>query len=139
DHPGTPRLFVDRFPTASGRARFHGVVHQAPADDRDDDRSLYLTTGRVLAHYQSGTLTRRVDELQRAMGEPIAEMHPSTAKLHGVEQSHRVRLTTQRGTGTYRVKLTTSIREDTIFVPFHWGGEQSVNRLTNPALDPTSR
>ena len=54
DHPGTPRLFVERFPTPSGRARFHAVQHQPPADERNATYPLHLTTGRVLAHYQSG-------------------------------------------------------------------------------------
>ena len=138
DHPGTPRLFADGFPTPSGRARFHGVSHQAPADERNETHPLHLTTGRVLAHYQSGTQTRHVDELQQAMPEPLAEMHPATAKLHGLLNGARVTLTTRRGAASFRLKVTPSIREDTVFVPFHWGGEQSINRLTSSALDPTS-
>jgi assimilatory nitrate reductase catalytic subunit len=50
-----------------------------------------------------------------------------------------VRLSSRRGSGCFTIKITPSIREDTVFVPFHWGGEQSINRLTNPALDPVSR
>jgi assimilatory nitrate reductase catalytic subunit len=138
-HPGTPRLFVDRFPTASGRARFHAVAHQPPAEDRDRDYPLYLTTGRVLAHYQSGTQTRRVTALQALAPEPTAELHPLTARRLGVREDGFVTLTTRRGAGRFKVKLTTSAREDTVFVPFHWGGAQSINRLTNAALDPVSR
>jgi assimilatory nitrate reductase catalytic subunit len=139
DHPGTPRLFADRFATSNGRARFHGVSHQPPADDRDVEYPLYLTTGRVLAQYQSGTQTRHVEELQQVASAPLAEMHPATARLHGVVDGERVRLTTRRGNAVYTVKLSAAIREDTVFVPFHWGGDQSINRLTNPALDPISR
>ena len=73
------------FPTPSGRARFHAVEHQLPAEDRDGDYPLYLTTGRVLAHYQSGTQTRRVAALQALAPEPFAEMHPLTARRLGVE------------------------------------------------------
>ena len=138
DHPGTPRLFADGFPTPSGRARFHAVSHQAPADERNETHPLYLTTGRVLAHYQSGTQTRHVDELQQAMPEPLAEMHPAAAKLHGLLDGGRVTLTTRRGAASFKLKVTPSIREDTVFVPFHWGGEQSINRLTSAVLDPTS-
>src|SRR5207237_10831668 len=94
-------------------------------------------TGRVLAHYQSGTQTRHVDELQNAEPEPLAEMHPATAKLHGLSGG-RVTLATRRATATFALRITPTIREDTIFVPFHWGGEQSINRLTSAALDPTS-
>jgi assimilatory nitrate reductase catalytic subunit len=139
DHPGTPRLFADSFPTASGRARFHAVRHQPPAEDRDTEYPLCLTTGRVLAHYQSGTQTRRVARLQDAVPEPLAEMHPATARVAQVSSGELVTLTTRRGSATFRLRVTPTIREDTVFLPFHWGGEQSANRLTNPALDPTSK
>ena len=138
DHPGTPRLFTDGFPTPSGRARFHGVSHQLPADDPDPEFPLHLTTGRVLAHYQSGTQTRHVDELRKAAPEPLAEMHPATAKLHKVLDGARVTLATRRADATLTLKVTPTIREDTVFVPFHWGDAQSINRLTNAAVDPTS-
>jgi len=138
NHPGTPRLFADGFPTPSGRARFHGVPHQPPADNPDAEFPLHLTTGRVLAHYQSGTQTRHVDELRRAAPEPLAEMHPATAKLHRLSNGARVTLTTRRADATFTLKVTPAIREDTVFVPFHWGDAQSVNRLTNAAVDRTS-
>jgi assimilatory nitrate reductase catalytic subunit len=139
DHPGTPRLFIDRFPTASGRARFHAVSHQPPAEDRDATYPLYLTTGRILAQYQSGTQTRRIAALNDLAPSPVAEMHPTAARQAHISNGDRVTLTTRRGAATFTVKVTRGIREDTVFVPFHWGGEQSANRLTNPALDPVSR
>ena len=139
DHPGTPRLFADRFATDCGRARFHAVHHAPPAEERDADYPLYLTTGRVLAHYQSGTQTRLVAQLNEAVPEPVAEMHPAAAKRLRVSDGDLIAVTTRRGTITVRLKVTPAIREDTVFVPFHWSGEQSANRLTNPALDPTSR
>jgi assimilatory nitrate reductase catalytic subunit len=139
NHPGTPRLFVDRFPTPSGRARFHGVHHHGPAEERDAAYPFYLTTGRVLHHYQSGTQTRRVAQLAELMPQPLAEIHPVTARLSNVADGEPVTITTRRGSATFSAKLTPAIREDTIFVPFHWSGVQSANRLTNPALDPTSK
>lgn len=139
DDPGTPRLFLDRFPTPTGRARFHAVAHQPPAEERDASYPLYLTTGRVLAQYQSGTQTRRIAELQEFAPVPLAEMHPTAARLARVSNGDRITLTTRRGAATFTLKVTRAIREDTVFVPFHWGGEQSANRLTNPALDPTSK
>jgi assimilatory nitrate reductase catalytic subunit len=138
-HPGTPRLFTSTFPTPDGRARFHAVSHRPPAEDRDDEYPLYLTTGRVMAHYQSGTQTRRVAALQEVSPEPVAEMHPAAAHLANVSDGERVTLTTRRGAATFRVKVTRSIREDTVFVPFHWSGDQSANRLTQRALDPVSK
>jgi assimilatory nitrate reductase catalytic subunit len=138
DHPGTPRLFADGFPLPDGRARFHRVVHQAPADDRDGEYPLYLTTGRVLAQYQSGTQTRRAANLRELAPEPLAEVHPGTARRFGFAGETSVTLTTRRGSGQFTLKLSAAIREDTVFVPFHWGGAQSINRLTSAALDPVS-
>ena len=139
DHPGTPRLFLHSFPTPTGRARFHAIQHQAPAEEVDATYPLYLTTGRVLAQYQSGTQTQRVAQLRELAPEPLAEIHPATARHSGLVDGELVTLRTRRGTALFKVKVTPAIREDTIFVPFHWGGYQSVNRLTNPALDPMSR
>jgi assimilatory nitrate reductase catalytic subunit len=139
DHPGTPRIFADRFATPSGKARFHAVRHQPPAEEPDAEYPLYLTTGRVLSQYQSGTQTRRVERLARLSPEPMAEINPVAAKRAGILDGTLVTLVSRRGTATARAKLTRDIREDTVFVPFHWGGAGSINRLTNPALDPTSR
>ena len=138
DHPGTPRLFADSFPTPSGRARFHPLFHQSPVDDRDAQYPLYLTTGRLLAHYQSGTQTRRVPELQQMAPEPFVEMHPATGRRYCLEDGARIVLTTRHGAGSFALKLTSAIREDTVFLPFHWGAALSANRLTSPALDPSS-
>ena len=139
DHPGTPRLFTDRFPTPSGKARFHPVRHRPSAEEPDDEFPLYLTTGRILAHYQSGTQTRRIGHLQEMAPEALVEMHPTTAQRYGVADGDRLTLTTRRGSANFKARLTPGIRTDTLFAPFHWGGSQSVNRLTNPALDPISR
>ena len=139
DHPGTPRLFTDRFPTSSGKARFHPVRHRPSAEEPDDEFPLYLTTGRILAHYQSGTQTRRIERLQEMAPEALVEMHPTTAQRYGLVDGDRLTLTTRRGSADFKARLTVGIRADTLFAPFHWGGSQSVNRLTNPALDPTSR
>ncbi|MGQ0507019.1 MAG: molybdopterin oxidoreductase family protein [Myxococcaceae bacterium] len=136
---GTPRLFADRFPTASGRARFHPVTHKPPAETPDAEYPLYLTTGRVLAQYQSGTQTRRIAALTRTAPRPLVQIHPSTAKEHSVSSGDTVTLRTRRGAGRFTVEVTRTIREDTLFVSFHWSGEESVNRLTNAALDPISK
>ena len=139
DHPGSPRMFTGGFPTPSGKARFHPVEYCGPAEIPDEVYPLYLTTGRTLAHYQSGTQTRRVSRLQEMVSEPELEINPVTAIRYGLEEGDRVRLASRRGCAEFRVKVTADIRMDTLFVPFHWGGKQSVNRLTNPALDPVSR
>jgi assimilatory nitrate reductase catalytic subunit len=139
DHPGTKRLFQDHFPTPTSRARFSAIRHQAPAEVPNSDYPLYLTTGRVLAQYQSGTQTQRVAQLREIASAAQVEIHPSTAKSYGLINGETAKLTTPRGSALFTVKVTASIREDTVFVPFHWSGRQSVNRLTNSALDPTSK
>jgi len=139
DHPGTPRLFQERFPTTNSRAKFHPVTLGEIADRRDAEHPLLLTTGRVLHHYQSGNQTRRIDELRELMPHPVAEMHPAAAARAGVAEGDQVTLTTRRGQVTLGVTVTRKVREDTVFVPFHWGGSQSANTLTGTALDPISR
>lgn len=139
EHPGTQRMFQERFHTPSGRARFTAVRHLAPAEEPNEHYPLYLTTGRVLAQYQSGTQTKRVKALQDLAPMPQVEIHPTTAKSYAIANGDMTCLTTPRGTAFFTAKITASIREDTVFVPFHWSGQQSVNRLTNPALDPISR
>jgi assimilatory nitrate reductase catalytic subunit len=136
---GTPRLFTDRFPTTSGKARFHAVEHQGAAEEPDAEFPLLLTTGRVLAHYQSGTQTRRVRRLAEVCPEPMAEIHPQQASRHGLTDGDPVTLHTRRGSATFTTRVTPDIRVDTVFVPFHWPDERSANRLTNDALDPVSR
>ena len=66
-------------------------------------------------------------------------MHPATARRYHLEPGATVTLGTRRGSAEFKLKITRNIREDTVFVPFHWGGIQAANRLTNPALDPTSK
>jgi assimilatory nitrate reductase catalytic subunit len=139
DHAGTPRLFGDSFPTANGRAHFHAISHRSIAEEPTDEYPLLLTTGRLLSQFQSGTQTRRTPALNEIAGDPCVEVHPVTASALGISPGDRVTLTTRRGTATFTAKITTAIREDTVFVPFHWAGEQSANNLTNSALDPTSK
>lgn len=139
EHPGTPRLFADRFPTPDGRARFHVVHHKGSAEEPDREYPLRLTTGRVLAQYQSGTQTRRIGRLRELSSDAFVEMHEATARRLGLADRDLVRVETRRGSATARLRLVNTIRTDTLFMPFHFAGEGSVNRLTNPALDPISR
>lgn len=137
-HPGTPRMFLDRFPTPDGRARLVPVDHRGPSDDLRRDAPLFLITGRVLAHYQSGAQTRRVPELVRSAPTPFVELHPLLADRLGVSEGDLVQLDTERGRGVVRARLTDALRPDTAFLPFHWAGTGSANRLTTDATDPIS-
>ncbi|MFD5845352.1 molybdopterin oxidoreductase family protein [Streptomyces chartreusis] len=138
-HPGTPRLFLDRFATPDGRARFAPVSHRAAAEEPDDEYPVLLTTGRVVAQYQSGAQTRRVDELNTAAPGPFVELHPRLAARLGAADGDPLAVISRRGRAVAPARITTAIRPDTVFMPFHWPGEGRANTLTNPALDPTSR
>jgi assimilatory nitrate reductase catalytic subunit len=138
-HPGTPRLFLDRFATPDGRARFVPVSHRTVAEEPDDEYPVLLTTGRVVAQYQSGAQTRRVDELNAAAPGPFVELHPRLAARLGAAEGDPVAVVSRRGRAVAPARITTGIRPDTVFMPFHWPGEGRANTLTNPALDPTSR
>ncbi|MFI7463651.1 molybdopterin oxidoreductase family protein [Nonomuraea sp. NPDC049646] len=135
DHPGTPRPFLDRFAHPDGRARFVPVEHRPAAEEPDRDYPVYLSTGRVLSHYQSGAQTRRIASLVRAAPEPFVELHPDLAAQLGVAAGDLVRVSSRRGQSRAVARISDAIRRDTVFMPFHWEG---ANRLTNPALDPVS-
>ncbi|MEU9985285.1 molybdopterin-dependent oxidoreductase [Streptomyces sp. NPDC048045] len=138
-HPGTPRLFLDRFATPDGRARFTAVTHRASAEEPDAEYPLLLTTGRVVSQYQSGAQTRRVAELNAAAPGPFVELHPRLAARLGAAEGDPLAVVSRRGRAVAPARITTAIRPDTVFMPFHWPGEGRANTLTNPALDPTSR
>ncbi|WHT18517.1 molybdopterin oxidoreductase family protein [Crossiella sp. CA-258035] len=138
-HPGTPRMFLERFNTPDGRARFIPVDHRGPAEPPDAEFPLYATTGRVLQHYQSGAQTRLVPELNDAVPEVFVEVHPDTAARAGLREGERARVVSRRGVVLAAVRTVPSLRQDTVFLPFHFAGDQRANLITNPALDPTSR
>ncbi|RST03337.1 nitrite reductase [Streptomyces sp. WAC07149] len=137
--PGQPRLFLDRFATDDGRARFTPVSHRDAAEVPDADYPLLLTTGRVVAQYQSGAQTRRVPELNAAAPGPFVELHPRLAARLGVTDGTPLAVTSRRGRAVAPARVTDAVRADTVFMPFHWYGEGRANTLTNPAMDPVSR
>jgi assimilatory nitrate reductase catalytic subunit len=139
DHPGTPRLFLERFATPDGRARFVTVAHRAAGEEVDETYPVLLTTGRVVSQYQSGAQTRRVDELNAASPGPFVELHPLLAERLGAVEGEPLAVVSRRGRAVGPARISAGIRPDTVFMPFHWPGEGRVNSVTNPALDPTSR
>ncbi len=139
EHAGTPEPFIERFSTPNGRARFHAVDHEGPAEEPDEQYPFYLTTGRVLAHYQSGAQTRRIATLRDAEPDPFVEIHPQVAASHGVVERSWVTLRTRRGHAMFRARLSDRIRLDTLFVPFHYAGTGRANTLTSSAIDPRSK
>jgi assimilatory nitrate reductase catalytic subunit len=135
DHPGTPRLFEERFHHPDGLARFHAVEWRPPAEEVDSKYPLKLTTGRTVAHYLSGNQTRRIDALVQQTPRPWVEVHPSLGYVNG----DPVKVTTRRGSATYPALVVSTIRPDTVFIPYHWAGRVAANLMTVDALDPTSK
>lgn len=140
EDPGTPHMFLDKkFNHPDGRAKIMALPYRPPAEEPCADYPLRLTTGRVVYHYLSGNQTRRIPFLKDMCPEPYVEVHPATAAGYGIEHDEVVRLYTRRGEAFYKVKVIEAIREDTVFVPYHFGHDESINLLTIDALDPISR
>jgi assimilatory nitrate reductase catalytic subunit len=139
-HPGTPRLFEGgRFYHPDGKARFSAVPFRESAEVVDDEYPIWLTTGRVVSQYLSGTQTRRIAGLVDQYPAPRCELHPRLAESLGVADGDLVTVTSRRGSMTAPAMVVTSIRPDTVFIPYHWPGAQAANQLTNRALDPISK
>jgi len=139
-HPGTPRLFEDlKFHTPDGKAHFHATPYRFSAEEPDDEYPVILTTGRVVSQYLSGTQTRRIGGLVGLCPEPYVEIHPTLAFQHGIVDGEWTSVESRRGEVVLRAKVVTTIRPDTVFIPYHWPGKRSANNLTIRALDPLSK
>ncbi|HSP15358.1 MAG TPA: molybdopterin oxidoreductase family protein [Thermoanaerobaculia bacterium] len=150
DHPGTPRLFekgswnpiakgAGPFYFPDGKARFNVAAYRPPMEDVDDQYPVILTTGRVVSQFLSGTQTRRIGPLVDQYPEPKIEMHPKMAKQYGIATGDWVTVESRRGTLTLETDVVTTIRPDTIFIPYHWPGRKAANQLTIAAQDPVSK
>jgi len=150
DHAGTPRLFergsynpiakgAGPFYFPDGKARFNVAEYRQPVDDASEEYPLFLTTGRVVSQFLSGTQTRRIGPLVDQYPEPCIEMHPRLATKFGIQDGEWTVAETRRGAITLRAMVVATIRPDTIFIPYHWPGEKSANRLTVAAQDPISK
>lgn len=132
-HPGTPILHVGG--CARGKGLFSPVEHQEPAETTDSDYPLVLTTGRLLYHYHTGSMTRRVEGLNQLAAQCLVEINPSDARDLGVVDGGRVRISSRRGEVDAQAWVTERVPAGVIFMPFHFA-EAAANRLTNKALDP---
>jgi formate dehydrogenase alpha subunit len=135
-HPGTTYLHKDKF--VRGKGLFHAIEFIPPAELPDKEYPLLLTTGRVLYHYHTGSMTRRDDGLNFRYPEGHVEMHPVDAMEMGVADGERVRIASRRGRIEMPVMVTSRSLQGTVFIPFHFF-EAAANRLTNPVLDPIGK
>jgi formate dehydrogenase major subunit len=135
DHPGTPILHIGQFP--KGKGTFHAIGYIPPAEVADDDYPLYLTTGRVLYQYHTGSMTRKTDGLNDRAPGTFVEISPSDADQYGIEDGGEVSISSRRGTIAVQVRISPMAVNGTVFLPFHFA-EAAANKLTNAALDPVS-
>ena len=139
---GTPRLFLDTFAHADGKAVMTPVTprrRRTPAANPDPAaKTMTLITGRLLEHYQSGAQTRRVSELLATQPEAKVQIHPAAAAAMGITEGAFVSVANERGEVVCRAELSTAIRPETVFLPFHFPELESANRLTEAATDPIS-
>jgi len=140
EHPGTPNLIqggVSCFP--DGKCRFQRAEWRDSGDPVGPDFPIFLTTGRVVSQYLSGTQTRRIGGLVDIYPEPRVEIHPRLAEQHGIADRDWVTVTTRRAELTLRASIVRTIRPDTVFIPYHWADLKSANKLTHRTLDPRSK
>jgi assimilatory nitrate reductase catalytic subunit len=139
DHPGTPRLHEGgRFGHPDGKAHFQPVEWRPAAEEPDEEYPIILTTGRVVSHFLSGNQTRRIGGLLDQYPQPLCEMHPNLAGKLGIEDGDFVKVESRRGSTTVRAQVVTTIRPDTVFIPYHWPLDRAANRCTIRAIDPVS-
>jgi assimilatory nitrate reductase catalytic subunit len=122
-----------------GKARIHATPYAGPAEDVDAEYPVILTTGRVISQFLSGNQTRRIGPLVDHYPEPRLEIHPRLAASLGIADGDWVTAESRRGHCTLRASVVRTIRPDTVFMPYHWGGRKSANQLTISAQDPISK
>ena len=133
--PGREVIFGDGFPTPSGRGRMTPAEVLPPAETPDAEFPIVLTTGRLLEHWHTGSMTRRSTVLDAIEPEPEVHMAPETLQGLQVEPGALVRVVTRRGEIELAARVDPKLPSGLIFVPFCFY-EAPANYLTNPALDP---
>ena len=136
NHPGTPMLHIGQFP--KGRGQFHSIDYIAPNELPDDDYPLALTTGRLLYHYHTGTMTRKSEGLNERAPENFIEISAVDASNLGLSDNDMAKVSSRRGQVKASIVVSPKMSVGTVFMPFHFA-ENAANNLTNPALDPVSK
>jgi formate dehydrogenase alpha subunit len=133
EHPGTPILHKEQF--TRGKGKFHAIDWIPPAEQTDAAYPFYLTTGRVLYQYHTGTMTMKSEGIMDRAPESFVEISRGDAKSLGIDDGKMVSVSSRRGTITAVAKISEKAVNGTIFIPFHYA-QAAANRLTNTALDP---
>jgi len=135
-HEGTPILHTTQF--TRGRGMFHAIDHSPPAEQTDKDYPYILTTGRVLYHYHTGTMTMKTDGLNMLSPECFVEISSNDAQKLGLDTGFMVDVSSRRGKISAKLKVSPKAVDGTIFIPFHFA-KAAANELTNAKLDPIAK
>ena len=136
-HPGTKYLHKDRF--VRGKGLFHGIEWVPPAESQDKDYPYLLTTGRVLYHYHTGTMTHRSGGFTELYGECLAEVNETDAEKLNIKTGDMIRIASRRGDITVKASVGGATDQGVIFIPFHFS-DPAVNKLINSSdLDPIAK
>jgi formate dehydrogenase major subunit len=133
--PGNEIIFTSGFPTESGRGKIVPARVVPPDELPDDEYPMVLSTGRVLEHWHTGSMTRRSHVLDQIEPEAVAFMSPKDMRRMKVWPGDLIRLETRRGAVEVKVRSDRDVPENMVFMPFCYA-EAAANLLTNPALDP---
>jgi formate dehydrogenase alpha subunit len=137
EHPGTPYLHKDQF--TRGKGKFFAVDHQDPAEMPDEDYPYFLTTGRMFAHFHTGTMTRISEHLDAEQKTGYVDINPEDAEKLAVKNGDILVLSSRRGDIEAPANLTDSVVPGTVFLPIHFG-EIPTNVLTSAeAVDPLAK
>jgi formate dehydrogenase (NADP+) alpha subunit len=136
DHPGTPILHAEKF--TRGLGKFHAVQYRPPAEMPDREYPFVLTTGRILQHYHTGTMTRRVEGLNHLVPEAFVEINPKDAARLDVSTGDFLKVASRRGEIKIKARVTVRVAQGEVFIPFHFV-EASANVLTAANLDPVAK
>ncbi len=134
--PGTPTLHAGKF--TRGRGKFHAIEYRPPAESVSADYPLTLTTGRILEHYHTGTMSRRSRVLNKLQPSGAVDIHPEDALKLGIIDGDMVTIASERGKIEAPANITEKTSPGLAFMAFHWK-ESPANMLTNPALDPVAK
>ena len=139
DHPGTPILHGEKFSTGDGLGIFSPIEYQKPGEEPDEEYPLILTTGRLIFHWHTGSMTRRSSTLDKEVPTGFVEINPADAKEIGIINGEFVKVATRRGEIEIAARITEDIKEGIIFIPFHFA-ECAANVLTSSEhLDPVAK
>ncbi len=136
EHPGTVYLHKDRF--SRGKGLFTAIDYKPPAEVADQEYPFFLSTGRVFAHYHSGTMTRVSPTLHREMEDGYVEINPADARAMHIKDGERIKVSSRRGEIQIKAKVSRKVDRGVVFIPFHFA-ESAANILTNPAYDPVAK